>query len=218
MSFKIRHAGSPQHVSGQSAQEIVEAMQDGLWEGTDEVMGPNDRKWIALEDHPVFREAVEAMEEAAEADMMEHDDDHIDMNPLIDVCLVLLVFFILATTMSVMEKVLDMPQSKQENTNQALTVTEKDVREKMIFVKANRVDGKTTIMVETKEVSMEALQRELQRFVTESGKTELVIDAKGVEWGTIVGIIDAASGARITKVNFKTQAPGSGGGAAPAAN
>ena len=51
-------------------------------------------------------------------EQVEHevDDNNIDMNPLIDVCLVLLVFFILATTMSVMEKVMKLPSNKQANT------------------------------------------------------------------------------------------------------
>jgi hypothetical protein len=41
-----------------------------------------------------------------------------------------------------------------------------------------------------------------------------VIDAKDVEWGLVVKIIDAAAGARIKKVHFKS---GTGGAAAPAA-
>ena len=55
MTWKIRHEGSPRSVEGLSAAQVVEGLQDGQWETTDEVMGPQDRNWVAIESHPVER-------------------------------------------------------------------------------------------------------------------------------------------------------------------
>src|SRR5437879_4044447 len=54
MTWRIRHEGSPRAVEGLSLAEVVEGLQDGLWEPTDEVMGPLDHDWVALETHPQF--------------------------------------------------------------------------------------------------------------------------------------------------------------------
>ena len=45
MSWKIRHEGSPRSIEGLSLQAVVDGLQDGLWEPTDEVMGPQDPQW-----------------------------------------------------------------------------------------------------------------------------------------------------------------------------
>ena len=44
MSWKVRHQGSPQFVEVETAEEIGEGIQDGLWEPTDEVMAPGERR------------------------------------------------------------------------------------------------------------------------------------------------------------------------------
>ena len=62
MNWKIRHEGSPQSVDGLTASEVVEGLQDGVWEPTDEVMGPGDRQWVAIENHPQFEEIAADME------------------------------------------------------------------------------------------------------------------------------------------------------------
>jgi biopolymer transport protein ExbD len=82
----------------------------------------------------------------------------------------------------------------------------------MIMLKANKgPDGKLSIKVETREVPLENLEVELGRLVTDLRKTEMAIEATGVEWGTIVAILDAAGGAKIHKVHFVKR-----GGGAPA--
>ncbi len=54
---------------------------------TDEVIGPGETQWIAIEDHPKLAEIVEEME----APVTVHEEDSgLDLNALIDVCLVLL--------------------------------------------------------------------------------------------------------------------------------
>ena len=48
MSWKIRHEGSPQSIDNLTLEQVVEGLQDGHWEATDEVMGPQDTEWVAV--------------------------------------------------------------------------------------------------------------------------------------------------------------------------
>ena len=95
MSWKVRHEGSPQHRELATAQEVLQGLIDGVWEPTDEVRGPNDAKWQPLETHPQFAEAAADIEPLPK---MHEDESKLDMNALIDVCLVLLIFYILTTS------------------------------------------------------------------------------------------------------------------------
>src|SRR4051812_36025306 len=96
MSWQVRHQGSPRVVRNLTLPQIVEGLRDGLWEPTDEVMGPGETRWRPLESHPQLEEIVLALEPPAAAHPPEATS--IDMNALIDVCLVLLIFFILTTS------------------------------------------------------------------------------------------------------------------------
>ena len=107
MTWKVRQEGSPQVRADLTTEQVVAGLEEGEWAPTDEVRGPDDRDWMPFENHPVFAEAV-ALEP-----LPSHDDDetHVDMTPLIDVAMVLLVFFILIFTYSVLEKRLDAPNA-----------------------------------------------------------------------------------------------------------
>src|SRR5690348_4356674 len=98
MSWQVRHQGSPKAVPNLSVAQIVQGLRDGVWAPTDEVRGPQDTGWVALEEHPQFAEVVEDLEAPATRD--HGDEAHVDMNALIDVTMVLLIFFILTTTRS----------------------------------------------------------------------------------------------------------------------
>ena len=210
MSWKVRHQGSPQYVEV-TLQQLVHGLQDGQWEGSDEVVGPGEKVWTPIEKHHLLEETFSEIEEIERESHKEPEDleeQRIDMNPLIDVCLVLLVFFILATTLRVLEKVLNMPQNKGDALGKIREVNEEQVKEFMIQVHAYREGPRQVVKIGETEVPQDDLERALRRFVRETRKNELVIDAKDVEWGLIVRIIDAAAGARIQKVHFKAGAGG----------
>src|SRR5262245_25384759 len=107
MTWKIRHEGSPRSIEGLTATQVVEGLQDGLWEPTDEVMGPEEKQWTAIESHAQFAELAADLEPPPPP--AHPDETRLDMNPLIDVALVLLIFFMLVTTYETVRKVLDMP-------------------------------------------------------------------------------------------------------------
>src|SRR5205823_5338981 len=113
MSWKIRHEGSPRSIDVASLQQVVEGLQDGLWEPTDEVMSPQDKDWVAIENHPQLAEVAMDLEPPAAS--AHEDETRLDMNPLIDVALVLLIFFILTTSYAALQRMLEMPKMKEDD-------------------------------------------------------------------------------------------------------
>jgi biopolymer transport protein ExbD len=201
MTWKIRHEGSPRSIDGLTTTQVVEGLQDGLWEATDEVMGPEDADWKPIEAHPDYAE-VAAELEPPPAKVYE-DETRLDMNPLIDVCLVLLIFFILTTTYAALQKVLDMPGMSGKNLKGPIVKTKQQVEEFTIKVEARQENGQPVIRVEDEVVDLANLTKTLSRYINKTHKTELLLDASDdVDWGTIVAVQDAARGAHVSKVNL----------------
>jgi biopolymer transport protein ExbD len=196
MNWKVRHEGSPRAVEGLNLERIVEGLREGHWMSTDEVQAPGETRWTAMESHPQLAELAADIE--PEQPKQRHEETHLDMNPLIDVCLVLLVFFILTTTYQTISKVLDLP----ENTPHRPKVSADEVKSRMIYLKAFQQDGKTVVQVENNPVDMDQLLVVLSRHVSDTRKTELLIDAKDVEWGTLIAIQDMAKEAGMHKAHY----------------
>jgi biopolymer transport protein ExbD len=202
VTWKIRHQGSPQHVE-LSLEQVVEGLQDGLWEPTDEIMGPADRHWVALESHPQLAALVADLE--SPAPRVEEDETRLDMNALIDVCLVLLIFFILTMSYQALEKILDMPASRAQNPQASpRVVPPEQVQTRMVRVEARQHEGRAAITVEGQPVE----EADLVRALRQQRKNELLLYTEGqVDWGTVVRIISAAGRARIEKVHFEVRTP-----------
>jgi biopolymer transport protein ExbD len=205
MSWKIRHQGSPQSIEGLTLAQVVEGLQDGLWDPTDEVMGPQDQQWEAIENHPELAEVAADLEPPP---AKPHEDEtRLDMNPLIDVALVLLIFFILTTSYAALQKVIDMPGASTKDDRPLRPVSKKKVEEVMIQVQARMEDGKKVIKVEKDVVDEKYLRAALTKYAKDTRKTDLLIDAKGVDLGTLVHIQDAAKGAGFQRIYYASQNP-----------
>jgi biopolymer transport protein ExbD len=193
--WKMRHQGSPEFLEGLSAEEIVEGVQEQRWEPTDEVKGPGDSEWRSLETHPHF---AEAMAELDPPFAPPHPDEtRLDMNPLIDVALVLLIFFILTTTYEEMRKMFPPPPASP-NDAKGPKISETELRE-VIRLTARQENGNTVIRVEDEVVPESDLQ---EKFIfwkekKKDGSTLAVEIEKGVPWRTFMAIQDAAAGAKI---------------------
>lgn len=197
MAWKVRHEGSPQSVDGMDVPRILQGIEDGQWEPTDEVMGPGEAQWSPIETHPQFAEAVADFEPPPSRSY--DDETRLDMNALIDVTLVLLIFFILTATYSVLVKRLDLPPVSTQPVGPA--VVTKEIRDTSILVEVKRVDGKTVYLVEDKEVPAAALATELKRRAGKNGKTTLLLKYDNeVTHGDVVKVQDAARGARLERI------------------
>jgi biopolymer transport protein ExbD len=196
MSWKIRHEGSPKAMEGLSPAQVVEGLQDGLWEATDEVMGPSDGGWVAIENHPQFAEIAADIEPPSPR--VEDDETRLDMNPLIDVALVLLIFFILTASYQALQKVLAAPGVTGKELKGPPVMTKAQVKQYSIKVDIKLLSGKPMVYVEDQLVAEADLPAALARYVRDTRKTRMVLDVgPGVEWGTVVTVQDAAKGAGV---------------------
>jgi biopolymer transport protein ExbD len=139
------------------------------------------------------------------------DETRLDMNALIDVCLVLLIFFILTTSYAALQKMLDLPGMTGEDQKGPVRITAEKVDKFMIRVKVrmdkpagnSEEEPVAVIEVEGKPVEREALVPILARYVRDSRKTELLLDhSRAVPHGIVVAIQDAARGAGVERVHI----------------
>src|SRR5207302_1513145 len=100
--------------------------------------------------------------------------------------LVLLIFFILTTSYAALQKVLPMPGVSAQPVKGPPVISQERVKEFMIKVEARQENGKAVIRVEDKVVEPENLVGAIRQFVKKDRKTDLLIDAAGVEWGVVV--------------------------------
>lgn len=197
MTWTVRHAGSPQAVKGLTSNTVRTGLIDGRWETDDEIRPDAGGPWEALENHSEFAEIAAEVNPPVKNEP--EVESKLDMNPLIDVSLVLLIFFILTTTYETIRKVLDMPAATQSNLAKGTKSAAEKIKEVTIRVEARTLGGKVTIKVEDKVVASENLVGELNQFSRSTGKKQVLLDAKGVEWGSVVQIMDAARAAGIDK-------------------
>jgi biopolymer transport protein ExbD len=208
MTWKVRHEGSPRAVEGLTQAQVVQGLLDGHWEPTDEVMGPDEQRWVAIESHPQLEEVALEMEPAPPKTY--DDETRLDMTPLIDVCLVLLVFFILTTSYAALQRMIEAANLNRDKPSGVPVVTDKQVKELMVKVDVRmerRDEGGQTkdvpvIKVEGEKVEPDQLQAVLSRYCKDTRKTELLIDASPrVPHRVIIAVQDAAAGAGITRVH-----------------
>jgi biopolymer transport protein ExbD len=198
-TWKLRHEGSPRSIEGLSLPQILEGLQDSRWEATDEVMGPQDKTWVAIENHPQLAEVAADLEPPPPR--VYDDETRLDMNALIDVCLVLLIFFILTTTYAILQKRLDAPNA---TANQAgpVTITNQVVEQTMITAAITLENKQPVFRIENQVVSPELLLAKLTAAVRASHKTKLLLafDAN-VPQSAVIKILDDATGAGIEGVS-----------------
>jgi biopolymer transport protein ExbD len=203
-SWKVRHEGSPVASADVTFQQVMQGLLDGRWEPTDEVRGPTDADWVRFEDHPAFAEAASELEPAPPS--VYDDETRLDMTPLIDVSLVLLIFFILTTTYIVeLQKIIEAADVSSDKAGKVRTVSKDMAAQTMVYVEVhwNSAEKKATILVEKAPVEPENLVRELSRFTrTSDRKTLLLAFDDKVPHGVVVDIQDKAKTAGMDRVLF----------------
>ncbi len=117
------------------------------------------------------------------------------MNPLIDVALVLLIFFILTTSYDAMVKVMDMPTMTKKGGIKELKPSELN---DLIVVKGHMEGDKTILEVDGQVVTEEQLKYAFSKAVSEN-KSKMVIDLTDVSWHTFCQIIAEGKNAGVKK-------------------
>ena len=120
----------------------------------------------------------------------------INVTPFVDVMLVLLIIFMVATPMMSQGINVDLPQTKQvevlptESENMVMTV---------------RQDGK--IFLDEYPVEMDDLENKLQVLVKEKNKTLFLQADKNVPYGTVVDIMGRIKAVGIEKLGVVAEKP-----------
>jgi biopolymer transport protein ExbD len=197
MSWSVRHQGSPKAVENLTLAQIVEGLQDGLWEVTDEVKGPDDDAWVPIEMHPQLEEVVADIEPPPPPH--QEDETRLDMTPLIDVCMVLLIFFILTITQATLVKQLEAANLGPQGIK---VIKQGQAEATMVYLKVTMENGAPVIRLGDKVIAEQDLEAELYRAVAATKKTDLLLDCDSdVREKIVVEIQDAAKGAGIQRVN-----------------
>lgn len=204
MTFAVRHEGSPRSADGLTAAEVVAGLADGRWEPTDEVRGSTENEWSPIELHPAFADAAAELEPVR----VESDDEtRLDMNPLIDVALVLLIFFILTTSYESIRRVLELPSPSEKT---AAGVRRGSAEQFKPFTIRLELRPGPSVKLEDQSVLMSELAAKLAEYARLTKKRQLLLDARGVDWGTVVAVMDAAHAAGIEKTLLATTAVSAG--------
>ncbi len=212
MSWQLRHEGSPQVVKDLSLQQILDGLRDGQWETTDEVLGPGETQWRQIETHPQL--AVLAEELLAPPPARHEEPSSIDMNALIDVCLVLLIFYMITTAYAALvQKSVPLPMTKAEAKG-IRVVRVDEVKSKMILVQAyHDKAGKPVVLVQNQTlkdvlasdgatIDADKLREALRPYVKgEDHKTEVLLDARDITWENTIQIQDGARAAGVQMVH-----------------
>jgi len=200
-TWLVRQEGAPTAHAFASPRDVLAGLRDGIWLPTDEVRGPADARWVAIETHPLFEDAAAELEPPPPEPA---DETHLDMNPLIDVCLVLLIFFILTITYASLERAIAVPDSPDEKGKSPQKLDYKDIKDRVFRVTA-RMDGdKPVLKLNTDVVKAEELFARMKKVIDDTGRREMLLDIDGnVPWGVQTAILDAAKGNGVHSILYR---------------
>ena len=200
MPWLVRPEGAPHSVELPSAQRVLEGLRDGDWAVDDEVRGPGEGRWLAIESHPLFAEIVADM---VPRERVLREDDRLDFNPLIDVALVLLIFFILTATYSSLRRSIELPSGPPDDKGGApKVIREEAVKDRSFTFRVWLENGQTLFKLEDRQLLAGEVERAMIDHVRTSGRKELLLDVgPGVEWGEVARVYDAAKAADVHQIN-----------------
>jgi biopolymer transport protein ExbD len=195
--WSVRHAGSPESVDGLTAEDVLDGVKEEIWDPSDEIMGPDDPDWVPLEQHPVFAQAMADYDPPPPKEPV--DETKLDMNPLIDVALVLLIFFMLTTTYEELRKEFSAPAADSQNPG--TTKTDSELKRTAIRVRARMEGDKPVFRVEDEVVPETGLEAKFKEYKEKLGHDKLAMDVDpDVPWRAVVAIQDAAAGAKFQEI------------------
>jgi len=196
--WRVRQEGTDQEIQLAGAVQALEGLRDGDWEATDEVRGPGEKAWLSFEEHPLFAEAVA---ELTPPPPEPADETTLDMNPLIDVALVLLIFIILSLTASSLRRTIDIPSELSEDKGPSKQVTTDQIKDRIFRVKLRIEDRAPVLIVEQKKVDIKDVEKEIKEIIRTTGRKEMFVEvADDVPWGVEAKLYDAAKAANVLQI------------------
>jgi len=202
-TWEIRLEGAMNPAPVASAVAVLEGLRDGEWEPSDAVRGPRDEFFVAIEDHPVFAEAIAEM---GPPPTEQPDETRLDMNPLIDVALVLLIFFILTTSYASLKRAIDLPPAPDQEKGTTQVVKKEDIVDRTFRMKVTLEGTTPVIKLDDRVIALAELNRAVKDHVQATGRKEMFLSvADDVPWGIEAKVYDAAKGAGVHQIYWPSK-------------
>lgn len=198
--WQVRLEGILEPLQLSAPEKVLEGLRDGDWDASDEVRGPADTDWTAIEEHPTFADAVAEM---GPPPPIPEDETRLDMNPLIDVSLVLLIFFILTTSYATLRRVLALPPPPKEDSTATAKPDKNPLEDRVFRVKISTEGERAVITLDGNPVEMAKLKSSIEDVMRLSGKREMYLTVTDdVYWEDEAKVHDAAKGAGVHQIHM----------------
>ncbi len=173
--------------------EIKDLIVSGLISIDDEIRKEGETAWKTLLDYPEFEEAF-----SSKSTTKQEDDDNIDMNALIDVCLVLLVFFILLTSYAKLVQHLESAKTNPDSKIPSISNSQADQKTKVVI---KTEAGKTIFYINEKVVENDNLTSALKASARKLKNKDLILYySDDVPYQSVISIQDAARAADFQQI------------------
>ncbi|MEZ6140284.1 MAG: biopolymer transporter ExbD [Zavarzinella sp.] len=195
--WTIIPAGTTRQIRGLTFNAVLNGVREEQFDSADLIFR-NGETPVSIDTHPEFEEAILDLQPVPRRP--EDDETRLDMNPLIDVALVLLIFFMLTTVYEQIRKEFNPPPG-QSTDAQGRKTTENKLKEFTIRVSITVEDGKPVFRIENDAVPQEKLLETLIALKQKTGNRQLALEVQpDVPWKAVVAINDAAAGAEFTEI------------------
>ncbi len=165
-----------------------------------------------IDAHPKLTEIAE--EFATPPPVRHEEPTSLDMNALIDVCLVLLIFFMITTAYATMvQKSVPLPMTKADAKG-VRVIRVDQVKSSMVRVQAYKDKaGKIAVLVQNqtlkdvfsadgKQIDADKVREAIAPYVKgDEHKTEVLLDARDITWENVIQIQDGARAAGVQMVH-----------------
>ena len=173
--------------------EIQDLIVSGLISINDEIRKEGETTWKTFLDYPEFDDTF-----SVKSSIKHDEDENIDMNALIDVCLVLLVFFILLTSYAKLVQHLEAAKTNPDSKIPSITTTQADQKTKVVI---KTEAGKTLFYINEQVVESENLTTALKASARKLKSKDLILFySDDVPYQAVISIRDAARAADFQQI------------------
>ncbi len=173
--------------------EIQDLIVSGLISINDEIRKEGETTWKTFLDYPEFDDTF-----SVKSSIKHDEDENIDMNALIDVCLVLLVFFILLTSYAKLVQHLEAAKTNPDSKIPSITTTQADQKTKVVI---KTEAGKTLFYINEQVVESENLTTALKVSARKLKSKDLILFySDDVPYQAVISIQDAARAADFQQI------------------
>ena len=173
--------------------EIQDLIVSGLISINDEIRKEGETTWKTFLDYPEFDDTF-----SVKSSIKHDEDENIDMNALIDVCLVLLVFFILLTSYAKLVQHLEAAKTNPDSKIPSITTTQADQKTKVVI---KTEAGKTLFYINEQVVESDNLTTALKASARKLKSKDLILFySDDVPYQAVISIQDAARAADFQQI------------------